>query len=118
MKQEVIEIDGVKIIVKEIKVKTARKVMSNIIEVFKGDVDVEALLNDKYDTLVDISKDFIVMPDGKSIDDLTYSDIKNTLFPLFKKVNESFLVDLIAFAPTELMSDQTQIPSEDSIKPS
>lgn len=118
MKQEVIEIDGVKITVKEIKVKTARKVMSNVIELFKGDVDLEALLNDKYDILVEISKDFIEMPDGKGVDDLTYGDIKNTLFPVFQKVNESFLADLIAFAPTELMSDQTQIPSEDSIKPS
>jgi len=118
MKQEVIEIDEIKIIVKEIKVKTARKIMSNVIEVLQGEVDVEKLINDKYDLLVDIANDFIIMPDGTSIDDLTYSDIKLKLFPVFKKVNESFLDDLIMVAGlSDLNLNQMKKSSEDSTKP-
>jgi len=122
MKQEVVEIDDLRIVITEIKVKTARKVMANVIEVFQGDVDVEALINDKYDILVDIANDFVIMPEGSSIDDLAYSDIKERLWPAFQKVNQSFLDDLMTFAPDlekvpEEENLQTNPLSEDSTKP-
>ena len=99
MKQDVIEIDGMKISVTELKVKTARKVLSNVIELFQDDINVEQLLNEKYDLLVEIANDFVIMPKGKSIDDLSYGDIKNKLYPVFKEVNQSFLDDIMGFIP-------------------
>lgn len=118
MKQEIIELDGMKIVVKELKVKTARKVMSNVMELFKGTVDVETLINDKYDLLIDIASDFIVIPDGHYIDDLTYSDLKNILYPAFKKVNQSFLDDVTDFIPmiNPVEENPMNLQSKDSTK--
>lgn len=118
MKQDVVEIDGMKITITELKVKTARKVLSNVIELFQNDINVEALLNDKYDLLVDIASEFVIMPEGMSIDDLSYGDIKNKLFPVFKEVNESFLDDIMGFMPVMNplldQDDPMNLSSEDS----
>ncbi len=119
MKQEVITIDGNKITVLEIKVKTARKIASNLIEIFKGDFNTETLLDEKYDLIVNIANDFVIMPEGMDIDDLSYDDIKSELFPVFQKVNESFLADMMGLIPVNHLFQPDQIfPSvEDSIKP-
>lgn len=103
MKQSTIEIDGFKVTVKEITPKGVATILANAKEIFGGkDLDVAKFITEKYDLAVDLTKDFIIMPDGKNVDELGFSDI-DLLVEEFKKVNESFLerwmTALIALSP-------------------
>lgn len=105
MKQSTIQIDDFNVIIKEISPKGVATILANAKEIFGGeDLDVAKFITEKYDLAVDLTKDFIIMPDGKNVDELGFSDI-DLIVEEFKKVNESFLehwlTGLMALSPVQ-----------------
>ena len=92
MREEIVELgDDRKVIIKELRIKDILKVIVNIKEVFGDeDLDLQKLVEDKFDIIASIASDFIIMPDGASLDELTFSEIDALTAP-FKEVNQSFL---------------------------
>jgi|GEM_PF-5154403 len=91
MKQKTITINDQKITIKELTPRDIKNVFSNLIEVFSDEnLDVKTLIIDKYDTVIDIAKNFVNVENGE-IDELGFSDLEQ-IIPAFKEVNESFLV--------------------------
>jgi len=94
MKQEIIKLGDLKVTIKELRIKDVRMAIANIKEIFDENVDMEAFINEKYDIILDIAKNFIDVEGEYELDDLTFSDI-DTLTPAFKRVNKSFLDKLV-----------------------
>jgi len=106
MKQSIIEIDDFKVTIKEITPRDAKNIIANVKEVFDDPkLDVMKFIQDKYDLVVDLTKTFIIMPKGKSADELGFSDI-DKIVEEFKVVNASFLEKL------EWMGVLSQLPKE------
>lgn len=133
MKQEVatveekiehIKINEIKIVVTEIPVKTSRKLLSNFMGYFTGEktLNFENLIDSEYDLLVEISKDFIKMPDGMSIDDIGYDTLEEEIWPIIQRLNKRFLGKILSgltmlpetLAPVE--EDPQTHSSKDSTK--
>lgn len=95
MKQSIIQIDDFKVTIKEVTPRDAKNIVANIKEVF-GDknLDVIKFIEEKYDLVVDLTKTFIIMPEGRSADELGFSDI-DLIIEEFKVVNKSFLDKLV-----------------------
>lgn len=92
MREVIVELNGErKVVIKELRIKDILKVIVNIKEVFGDeDLDLQKLVEDKFDIIASIASDFIIMPDSTSLDELTFSDIDALTAP-FKEVNQSFL---------------------------
>lgn len=95
MKQSVIDIDDFKVTIKEVTPRDAKNIVANIKEIF-GDpnLDMMKFIDEKYDLVVGITKNFIVLPPEKHLDELAFSDI-DLIADEFKKVNESFLGKMV-----------------------
>ena len=113
MKQSIVKIDDFKVTIKEITPRDARNLISNVKEVFDNpNIDVMNFIQDKYDLVVDLTKSFIVMPEGKSPDELAFSDI-DKIVEEFKKVNKSFLDKMVWMAvlpatPEEIKTETSE----------
>lgn len=108
MKQQTIKFEEFDVTIKELRIKDILKVISNVKEVFSDeDLDLHKLVEEKFDTIVDIASGFIVITSGSTLDDLTFSDIDKLVEP-FKEVNASFLDKLSSMGLTfgNLMPDQ------------
>jgi hypothetical protein len=95
MKQSVIDLNGVKVTIKEITPRDAKLVLANFYKALSDPkLDMMMFIEEKYDHIVDLTKNFIVMPANVSVDELGFSDI-DLIIEEFKVVNKSFLDKLV-----------------------
>lgn len=113
-KQAIVELSDFKVTIKELRIKDILNVISNIKEVFDDELNVQQLVEEKFDLIVSIASDFIVVDDSEySLDDLTFSDI-DLLTPAFKEVNASFLDKLTSMGITPQVLAQDLMPSTEA----
>lgn len=95
MKSVILDIDGIKIQIKEVTPRDAKKIIASIGEIFGDkDLDIATFITDKYDLVIELTKEFIIVDPGHSIDELGFSDI-DKIIESFKEVNQSFLGKLV-----------------------
>jgi len=91
MKQVVVELDEFKVTIKELRIKDVLKVIVNVKEVFGDkDLDLQKLVEEKFDTIIEIATSFITPQGDHTLDEISFSDIDKLIEP-FKEVNSSFL---------------------------
>lgn len=117
MKQAIIDIDDFKVTIKEVTPRDAKAIVANIKEVF-GDKDLNMMkfIEEKYDLVVDLTKNFIIMPEGHSVDELAFSDI-DLIIEEFKVVNKSFLDKLVFMGVLSPEETETKAESMTSKEP-
>ena len=90
MKKKIVKLDRLKVTINEMRLRNVVEVLANIEDILgKGDLSISDLVTEKFDLVKDLLKDVVTI-EGGEIDDLTFSEI-DSLIPVFKEVNESFL---------------------------
>ena len=121
MAQAVVQLEDFKVTIKELRIRDILKVVGNIKEIFdEEDLDIQKLVEEKFDLIIDIVSGFIVVTgDDYTLEDLTFSDI-DKLTPEFKAVNQSFLDKMSSMGltasnllPTPTDEDQPQTQLEE-----
>jgi hypothetical protein len=108
--QKVIPLDNTRaVLLKELTVKIGRRILAQADNL--NTADVKALLTDRFDEMVAMMGDCVVMPEGETIDDLAFSEVADVIEGLME-VNENFL-GLLGLAATPAQA----IPSTDSTGP-
>jgi hypothetical protein len=103
--------DSRSVTLNELRVRDARKIMAQA----KGleQVDIKSVLNERFDEVCALMGDCIVMPEGETLDDLSFSEVSPIINGLME-VNASFL-DLLGLAG--LAGAAQQILSPTSTEP-
>ncbi|MGJ0489602.1 hypothetical protein [Methylobacter sp.] len=108
--QKVIPLDNTRsVVLNELNVRTGRQLLAQAKEL--ENIDIKALLTDRFDEVVVLLGDCVVMPEGETIDDLSFSEIPDVIEGLME-VNESFL-ELMGLA----IKPAPAIPSTDLTEP-
>jgi hypothetical protein len=108
--QKVIPLDNTRsVVLNELQVRTGRQLLAQAKEL--ENIDIKALLTDRFNEVVVLLGDCVVMPEGETIDDLSFSEIPDVIEGLME-VNESFF-ELMGLA----IKPAPAIPSTDSTEP-
>lgn len=102
--QQSVKLDELRVvIVRELRVRDARKLLAQAKSL--DQVDMQTLLVDRFDELVVLLGDGLAMPDGETLEDLTFSEVSLVKTALLE-VNASFL-DLMGMAPQKAPSPES-----------
>lgn len=86
--QKVIPLDETRsVVLNELNVRIGRKLLTQAKAL--ENLDIKALLTDRFDEIVVLLGDCVVMPEGETIDDLSFSEVPDVIEALME-VNESF----------------------------
>lgn len=86
--QKVIPLDETRsVVLNELNVRIGRKLLTQAKAL--ENLDIKALLTDRFDEIVVLLGDCVVMPEGETIDDLSFSEVPDVIEGLME-VNESF----------------------------
>lgn len=86
--QKVIPLDETRsVVLNELNVRIGRKLLTQAKAL--ENLDIKALLTDRFDEVVVLLGDCVVMPEGETIDDLSFSEVPDVIEALME-VNESF----------------------------
>jgi hypothetical protein len=107
---KVIPLDNTRsVLLKELHVRTARLILAQAKEL--KETDVKTLLTDRFDEIVALAGDCVSMPEGETIDDLTFSEVEEVIDGLME-TNAAFL-RLLGLVPKQTQ----QIPLTNSTEP-
>ncbi|WP_432745767.1 hypothetical protein ABXJ76_07815 [Methylobacter sp. G7] len=102
-RQQSVRLDELRTVtVRELRVRDARKLLSQAKSL--DQVDMQTLMVERFDELVVLLGDGIAMPDGETLEDLTFSEVALVKAALLE-VNAAFL-DLMGMVPEKAPNPQ------------